>query len=622
MAGGLSKSTNLNPTCKRGTVPRLHVTDLPTMLSIDNASISVKKAANPHVFSLGEKENILAQHTVSYPLFVSLWLVSMTMPTVGQELIMQTTRQNSVSDFPDRYHRVETKTSCRPIETALILCDVWDSHHCVNAVRRVQELAPRIDALVTSLRSNGATIIHAPSDCMAFYETHPARNRAKSVPASASLPKDIASWCDRIPSEESIGYPIDQSDGGEDDTLIEHQQWTEKLVSEGRNPKAPWRQQIPIINIDANRDFISDSGNEIWNILETKGIKQILICGVHTNMCVLGRPFGLRQLSSHGKNVLLIRDLTDTMYNPLSWPYVNHFSGTDLIIDHIERYVCPTTTSDQIFWAFKDCSTEDSRAYLKSPVPSNLIPFRFSKDRRPHLAMIIAEDEYETARTLPQFAAIHLMPQLRVSTIYGDSKDRTVIPGIETMDEADALLISVRRRPLKASDMARIQAFVKSGRPVIGIRTASHAFCLRDGKEVDGLVQWPEFDAYTFGGNYSNHHGIELHPTIQSTNGDVNMFTSQGSLYKVSPLKPGTRHWLRGTINGQPPEPVAWTYVRADGGPSFYTSLGHAADFAEPQFQEMLANAVLNICGLESRENASFVEQQKRYVSGKGRQRR
>ena len=531
--------------------------------------------------------------------------------TLSGEFGIQTTRQRPVSGFPDRFHRVEGKANFKPSETALIICDVWDSHHCVNAVRRVQEIAPRIDELASALRSAGATVIHAPSDCMPFYNAHPARERAKSSPTAANLPKDIATWCDRIPSEESATYPIDQSDGGEDDDPIEHAQWAEKLVSEGRNPKAPWRQQIPSITIDSKQDFISDSGNEIWNILESKAIKQVLICGVHTNMCVLGRPFGLRQLSSHGKNVALIRDLTDTMYNPGSWPYVNHFSGTDLIIDHIERYVCPTTTSDQIF---SDLPNPD--------LDSKRIPFRFAMDRRPHLAMLIAEDEYETAKTLPQFAATHLQSQLRVSMVYGDPNDRTRIPGIEAIDHADVLLVSVRRRPLSTDDLRTVKAFVHSGRPVIGIRTASHAFSMRDGKQVAGLMQWPEFDAYAFGGNYTNHFSNDLHPTIQKTGNASQFFTSKGSLYKVSPLKPGTRVSLIGTIDGQPSEPVAWSYVRADGGRSFYTSLGHPADFAEPAFQELLTNAVLHACGLQERTSAQVSEHQLRYSSGKGRQRK
>ena len=548
--------------------------------------------------------------------FLSLWLLATASVfffdcrVSGSEVLIQTTRQTPVSDFPDRFHRVQSMASWQLTETALIICDVWDSHHCVNAVRRVQEIAPRIDSLAETLRANGALIIHAPSDCMPFYASHPARERAQSISMSPNLPADIATWCDRIPSEEAFAYPIDQSDGGEDDDPLEHKQWADKLTSEGRNARAPWRQQIPTIHIDTKRDYVSDSGNEIWNILESKGIKQILVCGVHTNMCVLGRPFGLRQLSSHGKNVILLRDLTDTMYNPLSWPYINHFSGTDLIIDHVERHVCPTMTSNQLFGA------------LNSRVPSQLLPFRFSRDRRAHLVMLIAEDEYQTAKTLPIFSATHLLPHLRVSTIFGDPKDRTTIPGIEAILDADVLLVSVRRRPLSANDMEKIQTFVKSGRPIIGIRTASHAFSVRDGKQVDGLVQWPEFDAYGFGGNYTNHYGNELQPTVSREDKAGTLFASKGSLYKVSPLKPGTHVLLNGKIESQPAEPVAWTHVRADGGPSFYTSLGHPNDFTEPTFQELLTNAAMSGCGLKNLTPAQIAEQQQRYSSGKGRQRK
>ena len=53
-------------------------------------------------------------------------------------------------------------------------------------------------------------------------------------------------------------------------------------------------------------------------------------------------------MAKNGKNVVLMRDMTDTMYNPAKAPFVNHYKGTELIVEHIEKYVCPTITSDQI----------------------------------------------------------------------------------------------------------------------------------------------------------------------------------------------------------------------------------------------------------------------------------
>jgi nicotinamidase-related amidase len=232
-------------------------------------------------------------------------------------------------------------------KTAVIVCDMWDAHHCLNAVRREEEMVPRMNEFLTKARESGVLIIHAPSSCMEPYKDHPARKRAQSAPTAKNLPKDIGEWCKKIPSEEKGVYPIDQSDGGEDDDAAEHAEWHAKLAAMGRNPKAPWKSEHPGLTIK-DEDAISDSGVEIWNLLESRGIDHVLLCGVHANMCVLGRPFGLRQMAKNGKHVALVRDLTDTMYNPKMPPHVSHFEGTRLIVEHIEKFVAPTITSDQI----------------------------------------------------------------------------------------------------------------------------------------------------------------------------------------------------------------------------------------------------------------------------------
>ena len=67
--------------------------------------------------------------------------------------------------------------------------------------------------------------------------------------------------------------------------------------------------------------------------------------GVHLNMCVLGRPFAIRQLVRLGLRVVLVRDLTDTMYCSKMKPFVNHHTGTDLVVAHVENHWCPTITS-------------------------------------------------------------------------------------------------------------------------------------------------------------------------------------------------------------------------------------------------------------------------------------
>jgi len=63
-------------------------------------------------------------------------------------------------------------------------------------------------------------------------------------------------------------------------------------------------------------------------------------------------------MAKHGKHVVLIRDMSDTMYHPARWPNVSHFDGTARIIDHIEKSVCPTVSSEQLVggqpFRFKD----------------------------------------------------------------------------------------------------------------------------------------------------------------------------------------------------------------------------------------------------------------------------
>lgn len=279
------------------------------------------------------------------------------------------------------------KESWLPSRTALIVCDMWDLHHCRNAVIREGEMAPRMNEVLEKARAAGVFIIHAPSSCMAAYEGTPARERARSAPAAGRIPADIGQWCKQIPEEEAAVYPIDQSDGGEDDDPDEHTKWAAELEAKGLNPRAPWTRQIDVLRIDQEKDAISDSGEEIWNLLESRDIDQVILTGVHVNMCVAGRPFGLRQMAKNGKRVVLLRDLTDAMYNPKRWPFVSHVRGTELFIEHVERLICPTITSGQILgdgvtFAFSDATAGPKRLQIlllgdsttEASIPKKLAP--------------------------------------------------------------------------------------------------------------------------------------------------------------------------------------------------------------------------------------------------------
>ena len=94
-------------------------------------------------------------------------------------------------------------------------------------------------------------------------------------------------------------------------------------------------------------DLISDDGREIYSVLREHGIDTVMMMGVHANMCILNRSFGIRQLTKWGIHCILVRDLTDAMYNPASRPHVSHAAGTELVIEYIEKYWAPSVVSDE-----------------------------------------------------------------------------------------------------------------------------------------------------------------------------------------------------------------------------------------------------------------------------------
>lgn len=205
-------------------------------------------------------------------------------------------------------------------ETAIVLCDVWDKHWCRGASERCDALAKKMAPVVDAARARGVLIVHAPSDTIDFYRDDPARLRIANV--ARVMP----------PRERQLAdppLPIDDSDGGCD-------------TPEGFY--LAWSRQHPAISIE-EPDVVSADGAEVYSYLHARGIKNIIYMGVHTNMCVLNRTFAIRQMTRWGMNCVLVRDLTDTMYDPHDPPHVSHDEGTELVVQHIEKYWAPSILS-------------------------------------------------------------------------------------------------------------------------------------------------------------------------------------------------------------------------------------------------------------------------------------
>jgi len=236
-----------------------------------------------------------------------------------------------------------------------------------------------------------------------------------------------------------------------------------------------------------------------------------------------------------------------------------------------------------------------------------------------NVVFIAAENEYRAWQTLPEFGQ-------RLEDNYGfkceylisstDDKDtnRFFIPRMEKVKQADLVVVFARRRALPREQMQLLKDYLDSGRPLIGIRTASHAFdanlvvpkeggapVAADLRLPEGLEQWRTFDKEVFGCSYHGHYEPGV-VTVVSVNPDQKghpilrgvpeTFDSPSWLYEVAPLAPTAAALMMGKIPGKAAEAVLLTNTYKRGGRIVYTTLGHWDDFKIPAFRRILINAV------------------------------
>jgi type 1 glutamine amidotransferase len=207
------------------------------------------------------------------------------------------------------------------------------------------------------------------------------------------------------------------------------------------------------------------------------------------------------------------------------------------------------------------------------------------------IVLLSGSAEYHSDESLAAFSK-ELEKNYRVQCTLITGKDSAGDPltGIEALDTADLVIVFTRRLRPPVEQLQRFKKYCESGKPIIGIRTASHAF-----------QDWLEFDKLILGGNYQSHYAgsppaevkiiekAKSHPILAG----VEPFKSPATLYK----NPGVGEdgkvqlLLIGTIPDHT-EPVAWCHERASGGRVFYTSLGGPGDFENPTFHRLLTNAI------------------------------
>ena len=224
---------------------------------------------------------------------------------------------------------------------------------------------------------------------------------------------------------------------------------------------------------------------------------------------------------------------------------------------------------------------------------------------KPHIVFLISEDpdNYEAHKTIPPFAEMLEKEEgFHVTVLKGKGERSSYeFPGLEVLSEADLVVVFCRRLALPDEQLDLIQQYLKKGNPLVGIRTANHAFSVRDEKIPEGYQDWWDFVPDILGSENRGYGPVEPgtevavaagakdHPILKGL--ESSQWHSEGNLYLVAPLLDEKAVvLLTGTV-GDKKEPIAWTR-KAGKSRIFYTSLGYPKDFEVPQFKQLLINGI------------------------------
>ena len=238
-------------------------------------------------------------------------------------------------------------------------------------------------------------------------------------------------------------------------------------------------------------------------------------------------------------------------------------------------------------------------------------------ERKPHVVLVCGTLHYSPELTMPVFAEELERFGCRTTVVMGEgnpeNKTENVLPGIEVLKEADLAIFFMRFLKLPDEEWQPIEDYLKSGKPIIGLRTANHSF--KYAKDHPRAMWNDGFGRRALGTPYIVHQASPTdisvvpegskHPIL--ANVTKTNWVSPGTLY-LTRLEAGTIPLLigKGTgksrllkknfgtimVNESEADIVAWVWENEWGGKVFATSLGHPGDFAEESFTRMLVNSV------------------------------
>jgi hypothetical protein len=249
-----------------------------------------------------------------------------------------------------------------------------------------------------------------------------------------------------------------------------------------------------------------------------------------------------------------------------------------------------------------------------------------------HVVLVSGDEEYRSEEALPMLAKIlsqrhgfdcTVLFSIDPATGTINPNIQTTVPGLEALAQADLMIIATRFRKLTEAQLAPIAAYLRAGKPVFGLRTATHAFT---GDAATGDFKWAEFGLLVLGEKWVDHHGkhkeqgtrgvIEAanarHPVL---NGVKDVFGTS-DVYTVANLGADATILLRGAVTESlepnsravegklnvPMMPLAWLreYAVMGGktGRAFCSTMGASVDFENADLRRLVVNATYHLTGL------------------------
>lgn len=209
------------------------------------------------------------------------------------------------------------KEEVDPKRVGVIAVDVWNFHWCKTATMRVDAFVPRMNKALEAARALGMTVMLCPSDVVENYAGYPQREAIFALPKVA-VPKVMDVTCPPVPDAGGCACGRERC-----------------AVNYG------WDGMHPALVI-GDDDLMPDTQAEVYAICQKYGLTHLIFVGFHTQVCLLGKPMGLRAMKAAGLNCMLARDMTDAHpgYDPSRnfTPDLN----TDQVVEHFEKYLAPT----------------------------------------------------------------------------------------------------------------------------------------------------------------------------------------------------------------------------------------------------------------------------------------